>query len=847
MNTSLSKNRRHCSTPGFMLAVLGWLFSVASPAAMRDHAVESSPPVEHAPGDASPPSVAWPTLPPTLRTKLQAAVTATAATHPDWHTRWLNAQGLPWFTNRLMLSPSPYLHEHAHNPINWYPYDDEALAAAQTQHKLLFISIGYASCHWCHVMARESFESPAVARFLNEHFIAVKIDRQQQPGLDDRYQLAVAILNQGRTGWPANVLTLPDGRPVAAELYQPEADLLATLQAAEQAWQAQPATLEQQANRLTQIMRRALGQQAKAAALDAPLMTRTTQALMQQMDPFFGGFGEGAKFPDVARLRFLLDQYAHGDLPSNQATALRTVLVRSLDGMADGGLFDHLGGGFFRYSTTPDWQSPHYEKMAYDQAELSLLYLRAALVLGNAHYVTVARRTLDFVLRDMQVNGNQGFAAALSADSRLAQYPQAAPEEGAFYLWPAEQLSAALPPAELALARRYWQLSPTDGAQLPIPLPPSQQTVLATELHLSPSELTQHITKIRAALWRVRAQRPPPARDNNRILGWNALLIQALATAGRQLNEPRYIEAAINNAQFIQRKLRLPDGQWAHAFNRGVASGSADLSDLANDGLAGVALYDATGQTEWLQQATALAQTIQAKFAAPEGGFYDHPTHHTAQGLFELPLRPFTDGQEPAGNVNALRLWSALAERTALPDASIIRERTVAGFSGLVAQAPTEAVDFLDAVNEWHLGAIDSLQYLAEGAVRLQIMPTSADRAIIEIHFAPGWHSNAHAAQSADSTAPLIPTTVRLLPPAQSKAIDYPPGQRKTLAFSDVPLDLYEGKIRIGVQFTRLKNRPVRAVIGIQPCSTQFCRLPETPMLWLPLGGIPAMPIQPQS
>ncbi|WP_407275253.1 thioredoxin domain-containing protein [Halothiobacillus sp. DCM-1] len=795
---------------------------------------------------ATPPAVAWPVLPPALQSQLHALVQAEAARQPDWHTRWLNAQQLPWFTNRLALSPSPYLRQHAHNPINWYPYDAEALAAAKAEHKLLFISVGYASCHWCHVMARESFESPTVARFLNEHFIAIKVDRQQQPALDDRYQLVVAMLNQGRSGWPANILALPDGRPFAAHLYQPKAELLDTLRSAQQAWQA-PAAVTAQAEQLTQRLQRALDQRAAATVLDDAVFAQATRQLMQQMDPLAGGFGDGAKFPDAARLNFLLDQYARANLPEDQKNALRALLTRTLDAMADGGLYDQIGGGFFRYSTTPDWQSPHFEKMAYDQALLSLVYLRAALVLGDPHYAEIARDTLDFVCQALAVGKAQGFAAAISAESRPSHRPGVMPEEGAFYLWSDAQLAAALSPSERELARQYWQLSPTEGAPLPRALSPNQQLRLAQARHESLSALQAQIHDIRHKLQQARTQRPAPARDTNRILGWNALLIQALATAGRQLNEPRYLEVARNTAQFIDQHLRLPDGQWAHAFNQGQASEAANLSDRANLGLAWIALYDATGERVWLERALAEAESIQKGFAAPGGGYFDQPVNAGGAGRFHLSLRPFADGQEPAGNVSALRLWSALAERMNVPEAASVIEQIQAGFSGLIVQAPDEAVDFLDAVGDDREGAVDSLRYLAEGAVRLRLIRTGTERAEVALHFAPGWHSNAHepasaagsGAEPARAEAPLVPTTVQVLPPADSTAIDYPAGVRKMLAFAQTPLNLYTGDVRIGLKFMAATPQATRVRVKLQTCSTELCRLPESPVLWLPPGGFP--------
>ncbi|HUX82307.1 MAG TPA: DUF255 domain-containing protein, partial [Halothiobacillus sp.] len=415
--------------------------------------------------------VDWPGLPSNVSQAVSAAETRARQEvwgSNYWHTRWLNADGLPWFSNRLILSQSPYLLEHAHNPVNWYPWGPEALAAAKAEHKPLFISIGYASCHWCHVMAQQSFESAAVARVLNQSFIAVKVDRQQNPEIDSRYQMAVAIVGNGQMGWPASIYAFPDGRPFYATLYQPEPAFLSTLKQVARVWRTQPAVLDQDADKLTGLMRRVLDQQAKAQSLDPSLLTHAAQALMQRIDPFEGGFGDGVKFPDAERLMFLLDQMGHTALQSDQITALRNSLNLTLEHMRRGGIYDQLGGGFFRYSTTPDWRVPHFEKMAYDQALLARVYLRAGLVLGRPAYWRTAENTLDFVLDQMQATDG-GFIAALDADSALPPSAglghevissQRALHEGAFYTWSPSELAAVLPPEAAKLAAAYWQVTP---------------------------------------------------------------------------------------------------------------------------------------------------------------------------------------------------------------------------------------------------------------------------------------------------------------------------------------------------------------------------------------------------
>ncbi len=795
------------------------------------------------------PQVDWPVLPTDLQKKLNKALADQAQQNgqsaPEWHTRWLNADGLPLFTNRLILSDSPYLLEHAHNPVNWYAYGPEALAAAKAQNKPIFISIGYASCHWCHVMARESFESVAVARELNRNFIAVKVDRQQQPALDQRYQIAVALVNQGQSGWPASVFALPDGRPFFTQLYQPEPSFLATLKNVHDAWQTQRPEVTKDAIKLTTLMRQVLDQQAKAAKLDDSVLVKTVNALNGQFDPFQGGFGDGTKFPQATRLLFLLDWLARaqsysmhpneaGGVSTAQAKAVQNELVLTLNHMARGGLFDQIGGGFFRYSTTPDWQVPHFEKMAYDQAMLAQTYLKAGLVLGDAHDWQVAERTLDFVIRDMSA-ADGGFIAALSADSAVGQQAGAAKEEGYFYTWTPAQVAAVLPPDEARLAERYWSITASgnvDGRSVPHRSDGPTEVFLAKVEGMSLSAFTAKMAAIRAKLESARRLRPKPARDDNRILGWNGLLIEALADGGRLLGAPRFIDAAQKAAEFIDTNMRLPDGTLAHSYYRGVASGRANLADHADYALGLVALYDATGKAQWLRAAKKQAQIIAQDFAAANGGFYDHKALRTKidGGVLNLPSRPIDDGAEPAGNAQALALLLALAARTDDAAYQEAAERMLASFSGLIARDPTDFTGLLAGLSDLRHGPVGSLAFAGKGNIRIEAVRTAEHTAEIRLNFTAPWHSNAH-----DASPGLIPTAIKVSPDASVRQIDYPLGKKVKLAFSDQPLNLYTGTQVLDMKLNPHVSGPIRITVQIQACSDAICLAPEDLSIWLPL------------
>ncbi|WP_322629491.1 thioredoxin domain-containing protein [Halothiobacillus sp.] len=787
--------------------------------------------------------VHWPGLPPPIARAVETAEAQAMTEHQDksadsshWHTRWLSADGLPWFTNRLILSQSPYLLEHAHNPVNWYSWGPEALAAAKAEHKPLFISIGYASCHWCHVMAQQSFESAAVARLLNQSFIAVKVDRQQNPEIDSRYQMAVAIVGGGQTGWPASIYAFPDGRPFYATLYQPEPAFLSTLKQVAGVWQTRPTVLDQDADKLTGLMRRVLDQQAKAQSLDAPFLVHAAQALAQRVDPFEGGFGDGVKFPDAERLMFLLDQLGHTALPPDQITALRNSLDLTLEHMRRGGIYDQLGGGFFRYSTTPDWRVPHFEKMAYDQAVLARTYLRAGLVLGRRAYWRTAENTLDFVLDQMRAPDG-GFIAALDADSALPSSTgssQPALHEGAFYTWSPSELAAVLPPEAAKLAAAYWQVTPAgdiDGMSVLHRASAVDEAQLAKTLHLNEAELNLKMVGIRKKLLAVRARRSAPRRDGNRITSWNGLLIQALAEGGRLLDQPRFVQAAAAAAQFVDHKIRLPGGRLAHNFNRGVASGVANLADHADYALGLIALYDATGEKTWLDQAQAQAAVIEKSFAAPAGGYFDQPNESkTDAAILDLPSRPYEDGPEPAGNTQTMRLFVDLAVRTGDQKYTDAADALLAGFSGLIARDPLSAAGMLAALTAQRAGAIDPQAYGARGGLHAGVSRRGGKQINVLLAFAPGWHVNAH-----DARSDLIPTQLTSVPPLQLALVDYPAGKKVRLAFSDTPLNLYEGTTHItGVIQPDSVMFPQRVRLDFQACNNEICLAPAQMTLWLP-------------
>ncbi len=471
-------------------------------------------------------------------------------------------------SNALAGHPSPYLAMHGDDPVHWQTWGPEAWAAARRENKLLFVSSGYFSCHWCHVMQKESYRNPEIARLLNTHFIPVKVDRELQPALDARLIDFVERL-QGQAGWPLNVFITPEGYPLVGTVYLPPDDFAALLRELARQWQATGAEMAELARAAGESMRPApLALPATVPAdLGARYATALRRAALTLADEMAGGFGEQSKFPSAPQLAALLEEQVRA--PDER---LRRFLVLTLERMASQGLRDHLGGGFFRYTVDPLWQTPHFEKMLYDNAQLAALYLRAAAVLDEPRWIAVGRETLDFVLRELAVEGG-GYAASLSALDGDGV-------EGGYYLWRSEELERRLTPAELAVARRHWGLEGAPelaaGFHLRIAEPlPAVAEALGISLDTARRRLDAARTKLRTA----RAQRTLP-RDDKVIAGWNGLLLSALARAATLPDGERYQAAGARLHDFLLQRMVVA-GRLVRARAGEQVAGEAGIEDYA--------------------------------------------------------------------------------------------------------------------------------------------------------------------------------------------------------------------------------------------------------------------------
>jgi uncharacterized protein YyaL (SSP411 family) len=570
-------------------------------------------------------------------------------------------------TNRLAGETSPYLLQHARNPVDWYPWGEEALALAREQKKPIFLSIGYSACHWCHVMERESFEDPGTAKILNEHFISVKVDREERPDLDEIYMTAVQLMT-GRGGWPLSVFLTPDLKPFFGGTYFPPQDMHGmpsfqrVLASIAGAWKRRSDDIAESAEALAGAVRaHAAAESPGSDTIDRSALARAVAQLQGTFDPVWGGFGGAPKFPPGAALTLLLRQHSHAS--DEEQAAIAKIVTRTLDRMADGGLHDQIGGGFHRYSVDERWLVPHFEKMLYDNAILAKVYLEAWQVTGDDRYRRVAAGIFDYVLRDM-TDPRGGFHSAEDADSEG--------EEGKFYVWRPEEIQDVLGSTDGALFCGHYDVTEEGNFEgnsiLNVPLRPAPP---AGEERPSPSELEERLAPLRAKLLAERSKRVRPLKDDKVLAAWNGLMISSFAQGYQVLGDDRYLNAARKAADFVLTEM-VRDGVLLRTYRAADPSGTTGVSklpgyldDYAEMAAALVDLYEATFELRWLEAADRLTERMLADFwDADDGALYYTSALH--KNLL-VRTKPFYDGPVPSGNSTAalvlLRLSKLLDNR----------------------------------------------------------------------------------------------------------------------------------------------------------------------------------------
>ena len=745
-------------------------------------------------------------------------------------------------TNRLAGESSPYLLLHAHNPVDWYPWGEEALERARAEDRPIFLSVGYSTCYWCHVMERESFSDPAIAERMNRGFVNVKVDREERPDLDEIYMTATQILT-GQGGWPNSVFLTPDLKPFYAGTYFPPEDrygrpgfptLVAGLS---DAWARRRDEVEQQAEELARAMRRFLEERVEAGeAPPSPAAARAALAgLASRFDAEHGGFGGAPKFPTPSNL-WLLAELA-GDEPR-----AGEMLAATLDAMARGGIYDQLAGGFHRYATDRAWLVPHFEKMLYDNGLLLELYAREHARTGDPEAARVVRETAAFLAREM-TTPEGAFASAIDAET--------AGREGAYYVWTREELEQVLGEEGFAfLAPLYGFAGPPffeDEAyvlHLPEPL-----AAAAAERRTSRDELLAEIAPLRARLLAARSERPRPLTDDKVLADWNGTAIAGLATAGRLLGEPEMVERAALAADFVLGEMCGEPGL-LHAWRGGEARVPAMLADYAFLVRGLLALHRATGDDRWLERAAELTAEQLDRLADPRGGFF------VAAESDDLLLRSkdLFDGALPSANAVAALNLLALAERTGEARWRREADRTLAAAAPLVEQFP-DAKTMAIAALRWHgegggagerqptgeggeeqaagsartaatTGGMEGLAREAEVAVTVtaELGPPGEGgwRPLrLTLRCAPGWHVN--PPEPDDET--LIPTTVEA-EGAELHTLAWPAPE--TLELGGRPLAVYRGEFVVQAELRPSGDSDPTLLLRYQPCDETRCLPPFT-------------------
>jgi len=737
--------------------------------------------------------------------------------------------------NRLIHEKSPYLLQHARNPVNWYPWSPAAFAKAKKEGKPIFLSVGYSTCHWCHVMERESFETEAVAAILNEFYVAIKVDREERPDVDQIYMTATQVL-AGQGGWPNSLWLTPDGKPWYAGTYFPPDDKFGRpgfkkiLTQLARAWTAQNAEILKRSGEIAGRIKQYTSGKSRAPAsgkISYRLLENATGAMGMSFDPRMGGFGRAPKFPPHSSLQLLLSEYAR-----TKSDRLLHMASVTLDAMARGGIHDHVGGGFHRYATDPIWLLPHFEKMLYDNAQLARAYVNAYELTGQERHKRVAMDTYEWVLREMTDKGG-GFYSALDADS--------AGEEGLFYVWTRKEVVKILGAKagdEFCKAYGFAKggnfYDQTAGKKPGTNIPHLSADIEAPALR-------KRLTAAREKLLKVRVKRIWPYKDDKVLTSWNGLMIEALAYGGRGLKDPRLTAAAEKAATFILKHMRK-DGRLLRTYRGGGAKLNAYLDDYAFMGLALVELHRTTGDKKWLSEAVALADVMLKHYSDPDGGgFFFTSSDH--EELLSRTKDPF-DRAVPAGNAVAVRLLVELGHLTGQAKYRTAAEKSLKAFLPFMQRSPRGMSTLLHAAGRYLDTAPPATATTAKKpnavaqagpvkveafASRLTAAPGETIDLKILITIEKGWHVNS----SKPLAKNLIASALKLKGSSQVTLgkVVWPAGKKATFGFSDAPLSVYEGKIQIPAKLRIAKDlftgqAKVELTLTAQPCSDKNCLLP---------------------
>jgi len=731
------------------------------------------------------------------------------------------------YTNRLINSHDPYLLQHAHNPVDWYPWGPEALEAARRENKPIFVSIGYSTCYWCHVAEREIFTNPQIARLMNQWFINIKVDREQRPDIDRVYMLATRIMTGGG-GWPNNVFLTPDLKPFYAGSYFPPDDqdgrpgFKRVLENMHQAWTGDHARVVAIADQVHQALQQA--EKGRSSTGPVPLTPRqwldkAVGEAADSYDEFDAGFGDSAtRFPQSPLLSMLLG--------ANPAKA-QNMATETLQAMAEGGVMDQLGGGFHRYSTEPSWSVPHFEKMLYDNAQLLGLYAQAWAITKKPLFQQVALRTAHYLTREMQAPGG-GFYSAQDAEVDGV--------EGASFAWTRQQIETVLGAADTQRFLTLYALTPmppgVTGHRQPeggvLRLSRDHAQALAKKNRLASA--IEALRPLHEKLLAARQKRPHPARDEKIVTAANALAIIGFAQAGHWLHDPALTSTAVRTADWAWRHAFNPtSGELKHQFFKGHPGDGGFLDDYALLGRAFLTLHQQTGEGVWLSRARQLADAMLKRFARDDGRFAD--TWKQADLLVSPPADG--DSAQPSGHSAAIALLLELAQATGQERYAAAARRALTPLAAPISAAPSQWGGLLASISQpQQVAALEKAQAAKDPSdsasyvhAQGRLVPTKGGAdLIVTIAVDPGYHINANPASDPN----LIPTQLHVEGQPGIK-VTYPAAQTFKAPFAPQGIAVYQGRFTLRAHLPQTSAQQLPAAsLRVQACSDQYCLAPST-------------------
>ncbi len=745
--------------------------------------------------------------------------------------------------NRLCDATSPYLLQHADNPVNWYPWGDEAFEEARRRDRPVFLSVGYSTCHWCHVMEDESFSRDDVADILNENFISIKVDREERPDIDEIFMNATMLL-AGSGGWPNSVWLTPDGKPFYTGTYFPREDrppmkgFKSICRQIAGIWRNEREVIERQGGQVVQALRNLYERREKPAEQPGPeTINDALSQIRRSYDNRHGGFSAAPKFPPHHTLRLLIEELQRrgdGDL-MEMANGTLTWMYR-------GGIYDQVGGGFHRYSTDEQWFVPHFEKMLYDNAQLAWIYARAAELTGDKFYANTARQICDWVLEDM-THERGGFYSAVDADSEGV--------EGKYYLWTRREIMDILGRQDGRLFCRVYGIEEEGNYRHEAAKHLAGANILYIErdlnvtsefLDIEIEELRRRLERMRRKLLAVRRRRVPPHTDDKILAAWNGLMIGGLAAASSVLGEKKYLTAAERAAEFVMGQMRDEGGKLSRSRRAGETAGAGQLSDYAFMAWGLLELHELTGSGDWSSQAEELINKAEEIFADGIGGFYNSPGDEG-----HLPVRPRNCYDQAEPNANAV-LAEVLVRLARINDKNEYTRRAgsvLSAFGDQITRAPQATQRMLASLGMYleaggeplsAAGGRDSTPHVSVRAMihNRIIAPGEIEHIKVDVKVDRGWHVNA-----AEASQNVVPTKLTLATgsPAELVEVNYPPPEE--INAGGEKIKAYAGEFTI-IAAVRVSERArggitLRMELQVQPCSESKCLDVQRHVLELPV------------